>query len=123
MTAAFPAQTKGKMKQAELLSRIGALCGGGFTVVEAAELSPELPCGALKEQLISLAAEDLISLSYAEDGVFCLALTEKGREALECPAPELPKRRGFARAAFLALAAFLGGFAGAAAAIAFGGGA
>lgn len=119
MTAAFPAQTKGKMNM-QLLSRISSLCGGGCAVVEAAELASGLPRETLKAQLLSLAAEGVISLSYAEDGVFCLALTEKGKEALSAPAGE-QRKRGAGRAALLALAAFLGGFLGAMAAALLGG--
>ena len=98
----------------ELLCRIGELCGGGYTVVEAAELAPEMPRADLEEAVSALASEGLVSLSYAEDGVWCLALTEAGKGALLCPEPHKERKRGGGRVVLFALAAFLGGFAGAA---------
>lgn len=112
--------TKGKMEayRKDLLRRIGELCGGGYTVVEAAELAPGLPTAETEAAIGALAAAELVAVSYAEAGVYCLALSGKGRAALECPVSTPKRGRGAAfRAALLFAAAFLGGLAGAALAV------
>ena len=93
-----------------LLERLGDLCtGGGYHLLEEAELAGFVPEGTLPETLSYLADCRCIELRYAEEETYCLRMLPAGRVQAACARERV--RESAARIRKTALAAFLGALA------------
>lgn len=94
-----------------LLERLGDLCtGGGYHLLEEADLAGFVPEGTLPETLSYLADCRCVDVRYAENGTYCIRLLPAGR-AYASHARERA-REGRLRLKRTALFAFFGSFAG-----------
>ncbi len=97
-----------------LLAKLNALCeGGGFKIIESAELCRMLPVEEteLSRRMAYLAEKRLIELRYAEEGMYCVRTLPAGRVYAEAAAREARESLKNRRTLFFgaALGAFLGG--------------
>lgn len=94
-----------------LLERLGDLCtGGGYHLLEEADLAGFVPEGALPETLSYLADCRCIELRYAEEGTYCLRLLPAGR--VHAAYARERARESAVRIRNTAIAAFFGALAG-----------
>lgn len=91
---------------------------GGYTVIDLADIAPELDAAAeeIPAMLARLSCEGYISLRFSEGDEYCLAVMQKGREYEPknlTKTPYIAQKRQNLWNIIVAAAAFLGAFLGA----------